>query len=103
MSAPVHWPITAQRSRYGTHYIGIGEHANLHGVDADVVENGVELSGDKRRVGRMDGRHDARVLRGEGGNDGQTVSAERRERLEVGLDARAAAGVGAGDGEDVGD
>ena len=33
----------------------------------------------------------------------QAVSAERRERLQVGLDARAAAGIGAGDGEDVGD
>ena len=40
-----------------------------------------------------------RVLRGERGDDARAIDSERREGLEVGLDAGAARGVGAGDGE----
>src|SRR5207248_7679110 len=40
-----------------------------------------------------------RVLRGDGGYCGGAVDSHRRERLEVGLDAGAAAGITAGDGE----
>jgi hypothetical protein len=95
-------PMAAQRLGDGAHDIRVGEHADLHGIDADIVENGVELCRDERRIGRVDGRDAARVLRGECGDDARAVGAERRERLEVGLDARAAARIGAGDREDVG-
>jgi hypothetical protein len=39
------------------------------------------------------------ILGGEAGNDGRSVYAERGKRLEVRLDAGAAAAVGSGDGE----
>jgi hypothetical protein len=39
------------------------------------------------------------ILRREAGNDGRSVDAERRESLEVSLDAGAAAAVRAGDGK----
>jgi hypothetical protein len=45
------------------------------------------------------GRHATRVLRGERGNRAQAVHAVRGEGFEISLDAGAAAGVGAGDGE----
>lgn len=31
----MHWPISTQRRRYRAHYIGIGEHADLHGINAE--------------------------------------------------------------------
>src|SRR5690606_27886600 len=43
-----------------------------------------------------------RVLGGERRDDAGGVGAERREGLDVGLDARSSAGIGAGDGEHVG-
>ena len=43
-----------------------------------------------------------RVLRGDRGDRGHRVAAEHGDRLDVGLDARAAARVRAGDDEDAG-
>ena len=76
--------------------------SDLHRVDADIVEHGIELRGDERRIGRVDCGNAARVLRGERRDDARAVGAERGERLQVGLDAGAAARIGTGDGEDVG-
>jgi hypothetical protein len=45
------------------------------------------------------GRDADRILRGDRGDRARAVDAERRERLEVRLDAGAAARVAAGDGE----
>jgi len=95
--------VPPQRVGDGAHDLRIGEHADLHGVDADVVEDGVELRAHERGVGRVDRRDAARVLRRERRDHARAVCAERGERLQVGLDARAAARVGAGDREDVGD
>ena len=47
----------------------------------------------------MDGLHTQRVLRGERGHHRAAVDSQGREGLQVGLNARAAAAVGAGDGE----
>ena len=44
--------------------------------------------------------HAERVLRGDRGDRGHRVAAEHGHRLDVGLDARAAAAVGAGDDQD---
>ena len=41
----------------------------------------------------------AGILRGEAGDGARAVDAERGERFQIGLDARAAAAVGAGDGQ----
>src|SRR5690606_27978158 len=46
--------------------------------------------------------HRERCLGGERRDDAGGVCAERREGLDVGLDARSSAGIGAGDGEHVG-
>ena len=48
---------------------------------------------------RVDGAHPDRVLGRDRGDRGHAVHAAARERLQVGLDAGAAAGVGAGDRE----
>jgi len=41
----------------------------------------------------------ARVLRGQGGDDGGAIDAERGKALEVGLDTGATGRIRAGDGE----
>ena len=75
------------------------QHADLDGIDADVFHHGVDLRA--QHVGRhaVDGAHALGVLRGDGGDGRHAVAAQRAEGLEVGLDAGAAAAVGAGDGE----
>jgi hypothetical protein len=47
----------------------------------------------------MHGGHGTRVLRGQRGDDAQSVNAVGGEGAKVSLDPRAAAGVGAGDAE----
>ena len=67
----------------------------------------LDVAGDGLDLGRHDvggdgrDRRDAdRVLRGDGGDGARAVDAERRERLQVGLDARAAARIAAGNRQD---
>ena len=76
------------------------EHPDLHGVDADVLGDRADLRDDHRRARRPRPRSTATVF--------CAVIAviavvpctpARGERLQVGLDAGAAAGVRAGDGE----
>ena len=75
------------------------EHPRLRGVDADVVRHRVELRADERRR-QLEDRVDAdRVLRRERDDRRHAVGAGGGERLEVGLDPGAAAGVGARDRE----
>jgi hypothetical protein len=72
----------------------------------NALENGVEeyatpyLLLDKFRGTRVDTLHADRVLRRERGYGAGPVASARGECLQVGLDACAAAGVGARDGED---
>jgi DEAD/DEAH box helicase domain-containing protein len=75
------------------------EHACLRRVDADVSEDGLELAADE--VGRrfVDGADLSRGLSRQRDDRAHAMAAEVRERLEVGLDAGAAAGVGARDRE----
>ena len=75
------------------------EHPGLRRVDADVVEDRVELRGDELRRQLVDRRDAGRVLRGERHDRAHPVAARGGERLQVGLDARAAARVGRGDGQ----
>src|SRR5690606_38288832 len=58
-----------------------------------------DLGGDDVGADILDGAHAERVLRRDGGNHARAVDAERREGLEVRLDAGAAAAVGAGEGQ----
>ncbi len=81
------------------HHFGVVQHADLHRVHANVLGHGVDLR--TQHVGRnaVDGAHALGVLRGDGGDGRHAVAAERAEGLEVGLDAGAAAAVGAGNGK----
>ena len=77
----------------------VAEHPDLDRVDADVGGDRLDLGDDD--LGRhRDHQLDAdRVLGGDRGDRGRPVDAAARERLQVGLDAGAAAGVRAGDRE----
>jgi len=75
------------------------EHPRLRSVDANVREDRLELCLHELRRHLVNGRHGDRVLRGESDDRAHAVAAERRKRLQVGLDAGAAAGVGARDRE----
>jgi hypothetical protein len=78
---------------------GRGEHPGLDRLDADVVHDAAELGphGFRRQFpGALDPQ---RVLRRDGRDHAHPVDAEGEHGLQVGLDARAAAGVGTGDGE----
>ena len=72
------------------------DHPGLHRVDADVVEDSLELGADelpRNLVHRGDGD---RVLRRQCDDRAHSVAAEARERLEIRLDARPSARVGRG-------
>jgi hypothetical protein len=56
----------------------------------------------KRRWHGVDGLHAQRVLRGERGDGAGAVAAQRGKGFQVGLDARAAAAVGTGNGQHTG-
>ena len=76
------------------------EHADLDGVDADVVGHRPHLLDDRFGRKRVDAGHRHGVLGGHGGDRRHAVHPAARESLQVGLDAGPAAGVGAGDRED---
>jgi hypothetical protein len=44
----------------------------------------------------MDALHPQRILRGDRGDRGHRMAAEHRDRLDIGLDTRAAAAIGPG-------
>ena len=66
------------------------EHARLHRVRADVVEDDLHLKIDELRIDGRDAVNAERVLRGERRDRRRGVTAERRDGLHVGLDAGAA-------------
>ena len=70
------------------------QHPRLRGVDADVVEDGVELRADEVARQLVNGRDLLRVLRGQRDERGRAVHAGGREGLQVGLDPGTAARVG---------
>ena len=78
---------------------GARQHADLHRADIEIGEHRVDLRGDE--IGRHveDGGDFLGVLRGQRGDDGGAIDAERGEGLEIGLDAGAAARIRAGDGD----
>ena len=73
------------------------EHPRLRGVDADVVEHGLELREDEFRRQLVDRGHRLRVLRCQRHEHRGAVDTGCAERLQVGLDAGAAAAVGGRD------
>jgi hypothetical protein len=75
------------------------EHPGLGGVDADVVEDGIELGGDELRRDLVHSADPNRVLGRQRDDRGHTVGPVARERLQIGLDAGAAARIRAGNRE----
>ena len=77
-------------------HLGGAEHPDLDGVDADVRAPRAPARA-RSPPGPVDRADAERVLRGDRGDRARAVHAAARERLQVGLDAGAAAGVRAGD------
>ncbi len=72
------------------------EHPGLRRVDADVVEDGLQLRADEVRRQLVHRCHRDRVLGGERDDGARPVRARGGKRLQIGLDAGAAARVGRG-------
>ncbi len=68
----------------------------------EIFEDSVDLLSDERGVQYFYAGNAGGVLNGYQRDDGGAVDAELVESFEVGLNARAAGGVGAGDGEAMG-
>jgi hypothetical protein len=83
----------------GVDDVGRREHARFHRSDGEVVEHGVDLRDDEIGGHRMYTADPSGVLGGQRGDGGGAEDAERGEGLQVGLDAGAAAGVRAGNGQ----
>ena len=75
------------------------EHARLGGVGSRLGEDGFQLGADHFRRDGLDARDGFSILRGEASDGRGAVNAKQRENAQVGLDAGAAAAVGACDGE----
>ena len=74
-----------------------GEHADLHGLDVEVVEDGGDLRLDHVRAHFLNRAHGDGVLGGHGGQDRGPVDAERCDGLQIRLNTGSASAVGAGD------
>ena len=72
------------------------QHADLHGVDANVIQHRLQLRLQKRGWHAVDGLHPLGVLRGQRGDGGHAVAAQSAEGFQIGLDACAAAAVRTG-------
>jgi hypothetical protein len=94
---------TPQPLRDCTGGIGRTDHADLHRIHADVVDDGIDLLQHHLGGDRHDVLHSERVLGGDRRDRGHGVAAQHRHRFDVGLDAGAASGVGTGDDQDSGD
>ena len=73
------------------------QHAGLDRVGADVVEHDFHLPADEIWGDRQHAENALGVLRGQRGDRRRGERVEHRHRLDVGLDAGAAAGIRAGD------
>ena len=77
----------------------VREHPGLRRLHADVRRDRADLVGDRSGRDRLEALHAHRVLDGDGRDGGHPEDPEGREGLEIGLDARAPAGVAPGDRE----
>jgi heat shock protein HtpX len=77
----------------------VPQHPDLHRADGEVGEHRVDLRAYEGRRHLEDRAYALGVLRGERRDHRGAVDAERRERLQVGLDTGAATGVGPRNGE----
>ena len=75
---------------------GCAEHADLHGIDPDVVQHGRDLRLDDLRWDGVDGRDGLRILCRDRRDGGRAIDAEGGKRLQIRLDSSATPAVGAG-------
>ena len=75
------------------------KHPGLHRRRGQFLEHRLDLSADDEGFAGLDGCHALWVLRRNARDGAGAMHAERGERFQVRLDARAAAAVGTGDGE----
>ena len=92
----------AQGVGQGVDDAGREQHAGLGGVHGKTVQHGAQLQHDEFGLGRVDAGDAQAVLGGQGRDDAHAVAVQGHDGLEVGLDAGTAAGIGTGNGQDVG-
>ena len=73
------------------------QHAGLDGGGMKFRPNRFDLLTDDFWTAGLDGQHLLRILRGDARDRARAMNTQRRERLQVRLDAGAAAAVRAGD------
>ena len=75
------------------------QHSGFHRRRLQFFKHGFDLLPQHFRRTRLDAENAPGILRGEAGDGAGAVDAQRGERFQIGLDARAAAAVRAGDGQ----
>jgi hypothetical protein len=88
-----------ERSRDGLDGRPLRHHPDLDGIDVEIAEHRIDLRGHEFCRHVMDAGNTICVLRGQGRDRGGAIDAERRKRLQIGLDAGATRRIRAGDGE----
>ncbi|MCG3768093.1 MAG: hypothetical protein JW394_0190 [Nitrospira sp.] len=78
-----------------------GKHASLYCGDVEILEDRINLRRDDRGRQLKDVGDLFRILRGDGGNHRHGKDAVGRHGFDIGLDARASTGIGAGNGQDL--
>ena len=84
---------------HGFHHFGRAQGSRLGRGGRNVLQHGLNLLFDQRGGHHHHARDAGGILHRHQGDHGLAVDSELVERLEVGLEARASARVGAGDGE----
>ena len=92
-------PVPAHALDHRQHRGAIVEHAGLDGHYPQVGGDGIDLLRHELRWHGQDRRHAARILRRQRRQHAGAVDTEHGERLEVGLNARAAGRIRSGDGQ----
>ena len=87
------------RLRHSLDDLGARQHADLDRRHLKVGERGRDLRPNHAERHGADRLDHAGILRGQRGDRAGAMDAKRGESLEVGLDSRAAAGIGTGDGQ----
>ena len=81
------------------HHLRGVQHADLDGIDPNVLHHGVNLRLEHQRRNAVNARHPAGVLRSDGRNGRHAVAAQCTEGFQIGLNACATAAVRACDGQ----
>ena len=78
------------------------QHANFDGIHANVIHHRLNLGLQEFRRDRMNALHALGVLRGQRGQRGHAIATQGAEGFQIGLNARSAATIRAGNAEHAG-